>query len=335
MAYRKIMKGDKFLFWGLLAGGFLFMPFVYFFENSSGSMEISQSLVQREIETPFKLFFNGYIGYWFRFKTLGNFNWLILPVVGACLPGFKTWSNAEKFFMFVYFMLCLFISFLGFYNYRYGFTLVPLNLFIYYYGLKRIFPLRIGNRLVDFLAFLPLILILLNHLIFSFLVSENPPAKTVFSRSEKAKTISKEGNILQGISRKLVKQNNSQGWINFINALPKHENFLVLNLPEFYYYTSKFGYFYDNREDLLFLENQKVHLEKGLTNEDVFSLLTLKLNVKYIFCKSNQAGLSPKFFRFCEDFGKVIYNFNGYLILSLDGRKHAVMPEQQSPSQQD
>lgn len=87
---------------------------------------------RREIETPAKKTLNGYLGPLFRFKYMGNLNWLALPLAfwflfskqGAPRP---RWQQALAL---VWLLSLIFIGAKGYYNSRYQLTLFPFTLFI-------------------------------------------------------------------------------------------------------------------------------------------------------------------------------------------------------------
>ncbi|MCP4218463.1 MAG: hypothetical protein GY765_27765, partial [bacterium] len=78
-----------------------------------------------EIGTPGKRLLNGYLGMFFRFKELGNINWLLFPLA---LWFFITAKKRERFhlaLLFVYIGSSLLIGYKGYYNSRYQMTLLP------------------------------------------------------------------------------------------------------------------------------------------------------------------------------------------------------------------
>lgn len=78
-----------------------------------------------EIETPAKKWLNGYLGIFFRFKALGNINWLIFPLLVWFLVTTKKRERWQMALLFVWLVTVVFISVKGYSNPRYQLTLFP------------------------------------------------------------------------------------------------------------------------------------------------------------------------------------------------------------------
>jgi hypothetical protein len=81
-----------------------------------------------DIETPAKKWLNGYLGVFYRFKQLGNINWLIIPLS----IWFFTTKKIKKerwhwALLFAWGLAVVFIGIKGFYNSRYQLTLFPIT----------------------------------------------------------------------------------------------------------------------------------------------------------------------------------------------------------------
>jgi hypothetical protein len=79
-----------------------------------------------DIDTPGKKWLNGHFGVFFRFKQLGNINWLIIPL----LIWFLTKKKPERWqwaLLFVWGLTVIFIGIKGYYNFRYQLTLFPIT----------------------------------------------------------------------------------------------------------------------------------------------------------------------------------------------------------------
>lgn len=79
----------------------------------------------KEIETPGKKWLNGYLGIFFRFKYLGNINWLIIPLLVYFFLSRKKLQRWQLALLFAWSLTVLFIAIKGYTNYRYQFTLFP------------------------------------------------------------------------------------------------------------------------------------------------------------------------------------------------------------------
>jgi hypothetical protein len=83
-----------------------------------------------DIETRVKEWLNGHLGLFFRFKFLGNINWLIIPLLAWFLVTTirrkqNRWPRWQQALVFVWFFLVLFIAVKGYANPRYQLTLFP------------------------------------------------------------------------------------------------------------------------------------------------------------------------------------------------------------------
>ncbi len=79
----------------------------------------------KEIETARKKWLNGYFGIFFRFKYLGNINWLLVPLLIYFFLVVKKPRRWQMALVFVWLLTALFIVIKGYTNYRYQFTLFP------------------------------------------------------------------------------------------------------------------------------------------------------------------------------------------------------------------
>jgi hypothetical protein len=95
-------------------------------EREVGVLSKSQEY-REEIETPAKKVLNGHLGVLFRFKYLGNINWLAVPLVlWFLLTGSrKKRERWQLALAFVWLTTMLFIGLKGYYNSRYQLTLFP------------------------------------------------------------------------------------------------------------------------------------------------------------------------------------------------------------------
>jgi hypothetical protein len=122
------MKNKKGLLLGLLIILFSLavLHLVYSIIDKESPAALSRpSAYMSEIDTPGKKWLNGYLGVLFRFKSLGNINWLAIPLA---LWFFVTGKRREPWqlaLVYVWLVTFLFISLKGYYNSRYQLTLFP------------------------------------------------------------------------------------------------------------------------------------------------------------------------------------------------------------------
>jgi hypothetical protein len=106
---------------------------VYKVVSASDSSVISKSEAYRaEIETGPKKWLNGYLGIFFRFKSMGNINWLVLPLLLWFLLSRrgKNLKAGHKALLLVWLLGTVFICATGYSNSRYQLTLFPLTAFL-------------------------------------------------------------------------------------------------------------------------------------------------------------------------------------------------------------
>lgn len=91
-----------------------------------------------EVETPGKTWLNGHLGIFFRFKSLGNVQWLLIPLLAWFLFSKRVkrerWQLAT---LLAWLGLVVFIGMKGFENARYQLTFIPFNTVMLFYLLWR------------------------------------------------------------------------------------------------------------------------------------------------------------------------------------------------------
>jgi len=230
-------------------------------------------LKTREIETNNRLWLNGYLGLFFRFRRVGYWSWLSLPLFLVFFAGLKKKKKWEIALACVYILSAVLIAIKGYFNYRYALTLVPFTLtFIQAFGrdvlsgFDRI--LRVGAY-----GFIVLLIIFNIH-------QYNPTMSQIISPS-------KIDSLPWGLLNNINKMN-----------LECDAVFLECNAPAFYYYTNKKGLSYNKR----FLRNKPgILTEKGIDNifqeeagvkelnpekmTRAFDIMKSRYNIKYIFIR--------------------------------------------------
>ena len=105
----------------------LFLVYTIIDKKHPGEIQTKEEYLG-DIETPGKKWLNGHLGVFFRFKQLGNINWLIIPL----LIWFLTTKKIKKerwhwALLFVWGLTVIFIGIRGYYNIRYQLTLFPIT----------------------------------------------------------------------------------------------------------------------------------------------------------------------------------------------------------------
>jgi hypothetical protein len=112
---------------GVIAG-------VYYGLNLEAVGPIDLALEYRGVETPAKLWLNGYFGHFFQFEQFGNTIWLAIPILFWIMLNAKKRTRVEWAFLLFYLVGIVIVTVHGYQTYRYKFTLFPLVIpFILYY----------------------------------------------------------------------------------------------------------------------------------------------------------------------------------------------------------
>ena len=211
-----------------------------------------------EIETPAKKCFNGYLGVLFRFKSLGNCNWLAVPLVMWFLLTAKKRERWQLALTFVWLVTFLLIALKGYYNSRYQLTLFPFTAAVVLMLLWEL--LRGKKNHWKVLCFSLLALACIYNIYHYF------DAYSYFWELR----VSRENSHFPYRLISYLKRNKDIGW--------RHSRIFVFNQPIFYYYTNKRGIDY---ESPLYYEIFLGLRQKEGSRRKVYQTLR-KLKVKYI-----------------------------------------------------
>jgi len=250
---------------------------VYSTIDKKGSAALSSRKVVeqfRDIETTGKKWLNGHFGILFRFKYLGNINWLIIPLLAYFFATVKKRERWQLALVFVWLSTAIFIGLKGFANFRYHFTLVPFTAAIILLLLWEF--LKDKKKYIKTLCFTFFTLICLFNIyhyfdVYRFFWDLRVSVKKPY------------------FPYKLVDYLNTNNNINTIKDINinKGSNVYVINQPLFYYYTNKKGI--DSHGPEAWQANKLFKRRKGGRNRKrVFSILKNELNTRYILLRSNE-----------------------------------------------
>lgn len=217
-----------------------------------------------EIETPAKKILNGYLGVFFRFKYLGNINWLILPLLIWFLVTVKKRERWQTALLFVWLVTTIFISVKGYANPRYQLTLFPLTSGMV---LLLLWQFLEGKKRVIKILCLSLVGIISLFNIIHYVDDYNKYWKLRVSRQDSY------------FPSQLVEYLNTSEDIN------DQSKVFTINQPFFFYYTGKKGI------DYLSPFKRGIWLEASKTRGNmnaVYRLLKKKYMGRYILLKSSQ-----------------------------------------------
>lgn len=317
--------------------------FVYFLTLKTDYNK-DYSLIYREIETPAKMILNGYLGQWFRFKTQGNLNWLVIPFLLKFFITWKSQENWKKGMVVTYLLAFCLIGAKGFFNTRYQITLFPLTLFLVctflwdFVNSKTFKPYKvlIYLGLIGLLAFNNFYSMFFNRSIsvrqikvknveksFSFYKFSNE----ILEQIEAGATTMSE--FIENVERVVQKTfryiqaflilsrsvNYELKWgkevsypsLKYIKENNWEGKFLVNNLPHFYYYTGKKGIYYWAGDDKFYFEGGQASLLTNRTLSQTSSFLLDSLACKYVFSLLEYNKYNPKFAEFLRAFAKPIF----------------------------
>lgn len=283
---------------------------------------------EREINTPWKLWLNGYLGLYFRLRWVGALNWLALPLAAVFMWTMRKRRPWEMALFIVYFLSVALIAVFGYFNGRYALTLVPFTIAaVLLVGWDII---SAGPRLTR-IGIFPVLagLILLNF--FKFY----PEFKDLYNRIDRSNP--------DDLPRSILKYLDQIGH-------DSETNILVYNAPLFYYFTQKKGLTYRNRTltnkpgiitqtgvDNIFQEPAKdVFVRKEGKEPDAkaiaaaFDTLKNRYRMKYIFSGTlsyDSKELSELIFNGCVP----VLNENGYSLFQFkEAYSHPLTPAMDS-----
>ncbi len=265
---------------------------VIYLVNYLGSITIENpdtNLAARNIETPAKLWLNGYLGMFFGFKYLGNINWLLLPLFGSYLYKKEFKLSRENWALISFFALAfILISLKGFFNFRYAFTLLSFCVFMVYFLLHKLFYQH--SRAL----FYSLSAILLICIFYGFgkqMLSDRARAKIqevlfaepayadVEVEEETALVVDTLFTAMSGINTNVV---------------------LVNNLPDFYYLSDYKGLYYWSGDDLYYDENGRGKLFEERATAEVKRFLK-EHNCTHIYTHATYVGYNDDFDDFLKN----------------------------------
>jgi hypothetical protein len=217
----------------------------------------------RNIDTPSKLWFNGYLGIFSRNHEFGYLNLLAIPFLLYIILLWGKFNRAVKAVFIVYIFSAILIGVKGFFNSRYAFTLYPLTIiaifWLLYDFLKRVNAISNKNNLLGY----KILSILLYLLIISL---------AIYSIDVRKKSYIywwKHGNSLKYIKGPRIELIHSLERLN----IGDNRKILVVNIIDFFYHTNIKGVMYSS---LRFCEN----------SENLWDRIE-KENIRYILASDN------------------------------------------------
>lgn len=253
-----------------------------------------------QVETPQKKWLNGYLGVFFRFNSLGNINWLVIPMLIWFLVTWKS-KKRERWqlaLVFVWIGITLLVSIKGFANPRYQLTLLPFTSTALLYLLWQLLETRRRN---------------LRVFVFSVVAG-----LCLFNILHYFEDYRKLWELRVTVQRPYF-PNRLIDYIRGAKDINRKSRVFVINQPVFYYHTGKFGKDYmDPGLAQAWVELNKV---KG-SREKAFRILRKQHGVRYILISS----LHKRFYRryvleeFLHNDCRLVLEDNGRLLYRLNPR---------------
>lgn len=275
------------------------------------------NLIGRQIDTPLKLWLNGYLGVFFNFKFMGPLTYLLLPCLFVFFLNLKKKDRWEIALIGLYLFAVLLIGIKGYFNFRYRFTLFPASILLLFYFTwktfqeQRLTPYR--NYAVLFLLFLTII----NTCIFYSDKMEALANKLGLKVSRPFQQTVKGTTMEQSVDYFAI--------IDSIKAMNTQDGFLVNNLPMFYYYTNNHGVYFLAELDLIYSKNGPESLLEKYQNEALSQHIIQQLHCRYIFSTYQYNALTPEFDQYlknhCTELFKTQNNGIDYAVYEIKDRQ--------------
>lgn len=270
----------------------MFVIFAIYEMTEQTISDAPKNFQARNIETPVKLWLNGYLGTLFRFQYVGVINWLIIPLLILYLLRKKIRDIPLPVLGIGVFFIIAFgiIAWKGFFNYRYQFTLVPAFTFFIFLLVwllfkdvdkKILYAIAIGLLLLNagnFLRYVP--------------YTRNINLKTM---AKKVYYYIQEYHINQPKNTANVNKKTVDDIYHYIDTMKTKSLFLVNNLPGFYYYTSKQGLYYWSGVDLIYTRKGTEPLFAEKSDSLVLWQLTNIYGCRYILTAISYYGYNQRF----------------------------------------
>lgn len=274
------------------------------------------TMQKRNIETPLKMWLNGYLGMFFHFKMTGTLAWVIIPFLIGWAFNFKKMNRSLQSVLIAFTGIVILIAIKGYFNYRYQLTIYPIIVAIIilasFFVISKKYPeLRIHIVCGLFLLFLA-----------------NANFAMYFSKIASRILHTKENQLNSKDSNPMFPEN-LKGTFSELTQLINQQNesiFLVNDLSLFYYYTEKRGVYMWGEKDIYYdslgYNYSLIPLEQDQYNRKLID--TLKCD--YIFSSQYYNEMAtPKLKNFIAEFGELTKwcyeGGNYYLLYKIRERK--------------
>jgi hypothetical protein len=325
----KLLKNNRLylLFTGIL----LINCLLYFFQIYHEGQSKDINLILRRIDTPYKVWLNGYIGFLFNVKYVGLLNWLLIPLgIYYFRKNTERLSPQLKAILLALSLITLLIAVKGFFNVRYQLSLYPVSIILFLFLLSDFIRDNFKDKVYSIFFFISF-LIVLNNMMYLSLLQEKPLVKRMSNEkkgflSEMRQKIYNFQNLPDTI--KNFNQSNNQlskalfflnyldtcgrknekpyVVLDFIDKLKNESKILVNNFPMLYYYTGKRGVYYWSGDDTYFGKNGVRPLLNGRTDEQITKFVKDSLQCRYVLSSHAYNLYNERFHKWIGKYGKPI-----------------------------
>ena len=256
---------------------------VYILIEAVPSADANPDMVRRRIETPIKLWLNGYLGSFFNFFAVGNLTWvslIFIPYYCFQKGKLQSWEKAMVFFLFLGVII---IGVGGYFNSRYQLTLMPFFVGAIFFVISKF----VVNKNIRYGMFL--FILISTCFNFSYYAYSNFWLKY---QDRMVQMLEAEGNTNSIITT-----------VDFLKKLniDSTEAILVNAMPEFYYYTDKRGVYFQSIKDIYYTKNGSKILFGNKKLSEVKKIITDDLKCRYIYSYKGLHLPNLPFTRFLEE----------------------------------
>lgn len=316
-----------FLFGGILLVSF----FLYLFQFLKTGARTDINLILRRIETPYKAWLNGYLGFFFNVKFVGLVNWMVIPLgILYFRKKSRSLDPPLKATLLALSLTVLLICIKGFFNARYQLTLYPISTMMLLFLLVEFIRDYFREYLTKIILFTGFLLLLNNIMYFTLLkektlVKSSEPGqkgflsrikKTVYDYRAYSDTAHKQHQNENTIAKALCffnyldscESNRKMPYVvlEVIKKLNPAKKILVNNYPMVYYYTNHKGVYYWSGDDTYFGASGVKPLLKDRNNEQVARYITDSLGCGYILSSQTYNLYNERFNQWLNQYGKPI-----------------------------
>lgn len=275
-----------------------------FFANQS----TDYSMTYRGIGSTFHLYFFGKMGILFNPKN-GFLNILILPVLINYIIRFTYLKKGIQLLIVAIVSVALLIMTMGFFNYRYSITLLPIITAIIIIEYASAFPsmLRLKTLLmIGLSAFLLLLIILTGKLMNNHQEPIEGKVSYLFIQII---------NRMKGTDD--IKSNHAFFLLSDSLAKSDNKRLMVNNIPQYYFHAKARALYYWCGDDILYMQDGKKHLFNNNSPECVRKNLQ-NFNIGYIISTEEYNKYSPLFNAFLKSHStKISCSAKGYILYKI------------------